>query len=110
MTGIDGFTVNYLRVFGNDMKTITQNALNSGGKTLSTSLRTAIVKLLRTGQKDPTAPHYQGTTDQSAYYPSSTDLEAAASPRGSSPLFSPSSDANRRPTSQKATLEAASSI
>ena len=53
--GIDGFTVNYLRVFWNDMKTITRNALNSSfGNTLSTSLRTAIVKLFRKGQKDPT--------------------------------------------------------
>jgi hypothetical protein len=55
--GCDGFTVNYLREFWHDLKQITQDALNSSlGNSLSNSLRLAIVKLLRKGQKDPTIP------------------------------------------------------
>ena len=55
--GCDGFTVNHLRVFWNELKTITRDDLNSiFGNTLSISLRLAIFKLLRKGQKDPTLP------------------------------------------------------
>ena len=55
--GIDGFTVNHLRCFWTELKTITTEALNASfGNTLTTSLRKAIVKLLRKGTKDPTLP------------------------------------------------------
>ena len=53
--GLDGFTVNHLRVFWDDLKTLTTNALNSSfGTTLTHTLKKAIVKLLRKGTKDPT--------------------------------------------------------
>ena len=53
--GLDGFTVNHLRVFWDDLKTLTTNALNSSfGTTLTPTLKKAIVKLLRKGTKDPT--------------------------------------------------------
>ena len=52
--GPDGFTVNWLRVFWPDLKQLTQNALNSSfGKGLTKTLRTAIIKILRKGDKDP---------------------------------------------------------
>ena len=55
--GCDGFTVNYLRFFWHDLKTITKDALNASfGNTLTSSLHLAIIKLLRKGQKDPTLP------------------------------------------------------
>ena len=68
--GIDGFIVNYLREFWNDLKTITKNALNSSfGNSLTTSLRLAIVKLLRKGQKDPTLPgNYRPISLLSIFY------------------------------------------
>ena len=44
--GCDGFTVNYLRVFWNDLKHITRDTLNASfGNALSTSLHLAIIKL-----------------------------------------------------------------
>ena len=53
--GIDGFTVNYLRSFWEDLKVLTTNALNASfGNSLSTTLRKAVIKLLRKGTKDPT--------------------------------------------------------
>ena len=52
--GVDGFTVNHLRVFWHELKIITRNALNATfGNNLTISLRTAIVKMLRKGEKDP---------------------------------------------------------
>merc|ERR1712208_271018 len=52
--GPDGFTVNWLRVFWPDLKDLTRNALNSSfGKGLTKTLRTAIIKILRKGDKDP---------------------------------------------------------
>ena len=55
--GVDGFTVNYLRTVLDDLKSLTTHALNSSlSNTLTSSLRLAIVKLLRKGQKDPTLP------------------------------------------------------
>jgi hypothetical protein len=52
--GIDGFTVNYLRVFWNSMKFVVRDSLNSiQTDGLSQTLRTAILKLLRKGDKDP---------------------------------------------------------
>ena len=53
--GIDGFTVNHLRTFWSDLKHITCDALNcSFGGQLTTTLRKAVIKLLRKGTKDPT--------------------------------------------------------
>ena len=53
--GIDGFTVNHIRTFWNDLGHITTDAINSSfGNELTTSLRKAIIKLLRKGNKDPT--------------------------------------------------------
>ena len=52
--GMDGFTVNYLRAFWSDLKFITLEALNAIQKEgLSQTLRGAILKLLRKGEKDP---------------------------------------------------------
>ena len=52
--GIDGFTVNYLRVFWPSMKYVIRDSLNSiQTDGLSQTLRTAILKLLRKGDKDP---------------------------------------------------------
>ena len=68
--GIDGFTVNYLRVFWPDLRLLTTNALNASfGSTLTTSLRKAIVKLLRKGTKDPTlAGNYRPISLLSIFY------------------------------------------
>ena len=45
--GLDGFTVNHLRVFWEDLKVLTTNALNASfGNTLTTTLKKAIIKLL----------------------------------------------------------------
>jgi len=53
--GIDGFTVNHLRVFWDDLGHIVTQGLNgSFGGELTTSLRKAVIKLLRKGSKDPT--------------------------------------------------------
>ena len=52
--GMDGFTVNYLRSFWPDLKFITLTALNAiQDEGLSQTLRGAILKLLRKGEKDP---------------------------------------------------------
>ena len=53
--GIDGFTVNHMRVFWDDLGHIVTQGLNgSFGGELTTSLRKAVIKLLRKGSKDPT--------------------------------------------------------
>ena len=53
--GIDGFTVNHLRTFWFELKHITCDALNcSFGGQLTSSLRKAVIKLLRKGNKDQT--------------------------------------------------------
>ena len=52
--GMDGFMVNYLRAFWPDLKFITLTALNAiQEEGLSQTLRGAILKLLRKGEKDP---------------------------------------------------------
>ena len=52
--GVDGFTVNYLRVFWPDMKDLTREALNASiGNRLTRILNSAIIKLLRKGDKNP---------------------------------------------------------
>ena len=52
--GIDGFTVNYVRKFWTCLKYVTKDALNSVQMDgLSQTLRNAILKLLRKGDKDP---------------------------------------------------------
>ena len=68
--GCDGFTVNHLRVFWDDLKHLTTDALNcSFGNTLTSSLRKAIVKLLRKGTKDPTLPgNYRPISLLSIFY------------------------------------------
>jgi hypothetical protein len=53
--GIDGFTVNHLRTFWDDLGFLTMEALNcSFGSELTTSLKKAVIKLLRKGTTDPT--------------------------------------------------------
>ena len=60
--GCDGFTVNHLRVFWHDLAHITRDALNcSFGGELTTSLRKAVIKLLRKGTKDPTLTEQTST-------------------------------------------------
>jgi hypothetical protein len=55
--GCDGLKVNHLCEFWFDLANITQGALNASfGNELKSSLRLAIIKLLRKGQKDPTLP------------------------------------------------------
>ena len=68
--GLDGFTVNYLRIFWEDLKTLTKNALNSSfGNTLTPTLKKAIIKLLRKGTKDPTiAGNYRPISLLSIFY------------------------------------------
>ena len=68
--GCDGFTVNHLRVFWDDLKHLTTDALNcSFGNTLTSSLQKAIVKLLRKGTKDPTLPgNYRPISLLSIFY------------------------------------------
>ena len=68
--GIDGFTVNYLRIFWEDIKIITTNALNASfGNSLTTTLKKAIIKLLRKGTKDPTiASNYRPISLLSIFY------------------------------------------
>ena len=52
--GIDGFMVAYLRVFWNSLKYVVRDTLNSiQTEGLSQTLRTAIIKLLRKGDKNP---------------------------------------------------------
>ena len=54
--GIDGFMVNWLRRFWSSLKLVTLNAINECYRdgTLTTNLKTGIIRLLRKGQKDPT--------------------------------------------------------
>ena len=52
--GIDGFTVAYLRVFWNSMKFVVKDTLNDiQTEGLSQTLRSAIIKLLQKGDKNP---------------------------------------------------------
>ena len=54
--GVDGFKVNFIRKFWTPLGALVTNAVNnsiSKGK-LTITLRTAIFKLLRKGEKDPT--------------------------------------------------------
>ena len=69
--GLDGFTVNWLRTFWPELATITRNALNScfTNNGLTGLLKTAIVRLLRKGQKDPTlAGNYRPISLLSIHY------------------------------------------
>ena len=68
--GIDGFTVNHLRTFWHELKHITCDALNcSFGGQLSTTLKKAVIKLLRKGTKDPTlVGNYRPISLLSIYY------------------------------------------
>ena len=54
--GIDGFQVNWLRKFWGSFKLVTFYAINECYRTgsLTSPLRTGIIRLLRKGQKDPT--------------------------------------------------------
>ena len=54
--GIDGFTVNWLRKFWSSLILVTFNAINECYRegSLTSNLRTGIIRLLRKGQKDPT--------------------------------------------------------
>ena len=54
--GIDGFTVNWLRKFWSSLILITFNAINESYRkgSLTSNLRTGIIRLLRKGQKHPT--------------------------------------------------------
>ena len=53
--GLDGFTVNHLRVFWYDLKGVIKDGLNCMFRDkLTSTLRTAVFKLLRKGLKDPT--------------------------------------------------------
>ena len=50
--GVDGFTVNHLRVFWPDMKDLTRDALNASiGNRRTQVLNSAIIKLLRKGEE-----------------------------------------------------------
>ena len=69
--GLDGFTVNWLRTFWPELETITRNALNDcfhkGG--LTWLLKTAVIRLLRKGLKDPTiAGNYRPISLLSIHY------------------------------------------
>ena len=69
--GLDGFTVNWLRTFWPELATITKNALNDcfdkGG--LTGLLKTAVIRLLRKGVKDPTiAGNYRPISLLSVHY------------------------------------------
>jgi hypothetical protein len=69
--GLDGFTVNWLRIFWQDLGTITMNALNDcfDNSGLTGLLKTAIVRLLRKGIKDPTiAGNYRPISLLSIHY------------------------------------------
>ena len=69
--GIDGLTVAWIRVFWPELKQIVTLAINEckTSKELSGTFRTAIFKLLRKGQKDPTAPgNFRPISLLSAFY------------------------------------------
>ena len=69
--GLDGFTVNWLRTFWPELATITRNALNCcfTNNGLTGLLKTAIIRLLRKGQKDPTlAGNYRPISLLSIHY------------------------------------------
>ena len=68
--GIDGFTVNHLRVFWDDLGHIVTQGLNgSFGGELTTRLRKAVIKLLRKGSKDPTlSGNYRPVSLLSIFY------------------------------------------
>ena len=56
--GIDGFTVNWLRQFWPELKTLVRLALNEmyDESTMSTMCRLAFIRLLRKGNKSPLLP------------------------------------------------------
>ena len=69
--GLDGFTVNWLRTFWQELGEITRNALNDcfDNNGLTGLLKTAIVRLLRKGVKDPTiAGNYRPISLLSIHY------------------------------------------
>jgi hypothetical protein len=69
--GLDGFTVNWLRTFWQDLVEITLNALNEcfTNNGLTGLLKTANVRLLRKGVKDPTiAGNYRPISLLSIHY------------------------------------------
>ena len=69
--GLDGFTVNWLRTFWPELATITRNALNNcfDNNGLTGLLRTAVIRLLRKGLKDPTiAGNYRPISLLSVHY------------------------------------------
>merc|ERR1712240_474011 len=69
--GIDGFTVNWLRKFWSSLKLVTSNAINEcySEGSLTSSLKTGIIRLLRKGQKDPTlAGNYRPISLLSIHY------------------------------------------
>ena len=69
--GVDGFTVNFIRKFWTTLGALVVNAVNtskSKGK-LTITLRTAIFKLLRKGEKDPTlATNFRPISLLSGFY------------------------------------------
>ena len=69
--GLDGFTDNWLRTFWPELADITRNALNDcfENNRLTGLLKTAVVRLLRKGTKDPTlAGNYRPISLLSVHY------------------------------------------
>ena len=69
--GIDGLTIARIRVFWPELKHLVTKAINEckTHKSLTITFRTAIFKLLRKGQKDPTSPgNYRPISLLSAFY------------------------------------------
>ena len=94
--GVDGFTVNYLRTFWDDLMALTTHALNASlGNTLTSSVRIAIIKLLRKGQKDPTLPgNYRPISLLSIFYKLASSAVTNRIKRAIEFIIGP----NRRPT------------
>ena len=68
---IDGFTVNWLRKLCSSLKLITLNVINECYRegSLTSNLRTGIIRLLRKGQKDPTLTgNYRPISHLSIHY------------------------------------------
>ena len=69
--GLDGLTVAWIKVFWPELKLIVTNAINEckSQKSLSGTFRSALFKLLRKGQKDPTNPgNFRPISLLSAFY------------------------------------------
>ena len=69
--GIDGLTIAWIKVFWPSLKLIVTNAINEckSKKSLSGTFRSALFKLLRKGQKDPTNPgNFRPISLLSAFY------------------------------------------